>query len=456
MPSQAPAANTLWTEIIDTLQPQLPAHAFRTWLEPIRPSSIDDDVLHLTVPSRFFREWIEENYLKTLNATLRALTGLHHHIELQVDDRLPAERPTDPQLPSQTPSPPATQPEKRPATATALNPRYTFEQFIVGRANQFAQAAARAVAESPAQTYNPLFIYGGSGLGKTHIMQAVGNHLLRSRPDFQVFYVSAETFMNEMISSIQENDRIAFRRKYRGMDILLIDDVHFLEGKEATQEEFFHTFNTLYGSHKQIVLTSDRPPKELHTLEERLISRFEWGLVTDIQVPDLETRIAILRKKALADGIDVDPEVTEYIARHIKSNIRELEGSLIRLLAYASITSEEITLALAQHVLRDNLIRQSRPLTVSEIQKKVAQEFSLSLNDMLSPKRTKAIALPRQVAMYLARELTSASLIDLGRQFGGRDHTTVLHSFDKIRSLIETDHELGATVRKLRNSLDPT
>ena len=455
MPSQAPTAHTIWTDIIDTLQPQLPAQAFRTWLEPIRPFSLDDAALHLTVPSRFHREWIEENYLNTLNATLRAITGLQRSIEMQVDDLVPATRPTEALQPP-NPSPlPTEQSFKRSVTATALNPRYTFDQFIVGRANQFAQAAAHAVAESPAQTYNPLFIYGGSGLGKTHIMQAIGNHLLRSRPAFQVFYVSAETFMNEMISSIQENDRIAFRRKYRGMDILLIDDVHFLEGKEATQEEFFHTFNTLYDSHKQIVLTSDRPPKELHTLEERLISRFEWGLVTDIQVPDLETRIAILRKKAVADGIDIDPDVTEYIARHIKSNIRELEGSLIRLLAYASITSEDITLSLAQHVLRDSLIRQSRPLTVSEIQKKVAHEFSLTLNDMLSPKRTKAIALPRQVAMYLSRELTSASLIDLGRQFGGRDHTTVLHSFDKIRSLIETDHELGAVVRKLRNSLDP-
>ncbi len=453
-PASPPPLQTLWSEVAATLQQSMSAQAYRTWLEPIRPSALDDEALHLTVPSRFFREWIEENYLQTLTNTLRAVTGFHRRIQLTVDDRRPSARPADPPPAPPAPSPRPPSPPSPRTLSPALNPRYTFDQFIVGRGNQFAQAAARSVADTPAMTYNPLFIYGGSGLGKTHIMQAIGNHVRHIRPDLRVFYVSAETFMNEMISSIQENDRIAFRRKYRGVDLLLIDDVQFLQGKEATQEEFFHTFNTLYDSHKQIVLTSDRPPKELHTLEERLISRFEWGLVTDIQVPDLETRIAILRKKSAADGIDVEPEVTEYIAKHIKSNIRELEGSLIRLLAYASITGEDITLALTQHVLRDNLIPQSRPLTVADIQKKVCQHFGLPLSDLLSPKRTKAIALPRQVAMFLARELTNASLIDLGGQFGGRDHTTVIHACGKIRDLLDTDPELAATIRQLRSSLD--
>ena len=439
-------ADEAWNHILSSLQPRLSTQAFKTWLQPIRPLSLDSQTLHLAVPSRFFQDWIEENYMPSLAAALKSLLTDQHRITLAVDANHTPARPTDtrpplPPFPTSAPSVPA------------LNPRYTFDHFIVGRANQFAQAAARAVAEAPAKTYNPLFIYGSSGLGKTHIMQAIGNHLLQSRPTFNVFYVSAETFMNEMISSIQDNDRITFRRKYRGMDVLLLDDVHFLEGKEATQEEFFHTFNTLYDSHKQIVLTSDRPPKEIKTLEDRLLSRFEWGLVTDIQVPDLETRIAILRKKATADGIAIDDEVTEYVARNIKSNIRELEGSLIRLLAYASITGEDVTLSLAHRILRDHLSRQPAPVTIDHIQKAVAKQFDLSTNELLGPKRTKAIALPRQVAMFLARELTKSSLIDVGRRFGGRDHTTVMHACDKIRQIIEQDPHFGTTIDHLRRIL---
>ena len=450
VPSGDLSPDATWKFMIDQVKPRIPPQAFQTWLLPISANAFDQDTLILQVPHRFFREWIEENYLDVLTQILRDMDAGLHNLRFVVPDAAPTRTQPDPipirpQKIAKTPTHP---------NQTALNPRYTFDQFVVGRSNQFAQAAARAVADNPALTYNPLFIYGGSGLGKTHIMQAIGNRLLREDPSFKVFYISAETFMNEMISSIQDNDRLAFRRKYRSMDILLIDDVQFLEGKEATQEEFFHTFNHLHNNHRQIVLTSDRPPKEIRTLEERLISRFEWGLVTDIQLPDLETRIAILRKKAAVDQIDIDPHVTEYIARHVKSNIRELEGSLIRLLAFASITGQEISLQLAQDVLRDHLTTTARPLSIDTIQKAVAEHFGLKVTDMLSAKRTHIIAFPRQIAMYLARNLTTTSLMEIGRNFGGRDHTTVLHACDKISKLEKSDHDTRAALERLRGDLE--
>jgi chromosomal replication initiator protein len=450
----APTPDSLWQTILNALRVRVSPQAYKTWLEPIQPTALDSSALRLTVPTRFFQDWIDENYISALQAALHAATGDDRRIILSVSatQRPTRRRKTTPHHHhSPSPSPARPHPQLPP-----LNPRYTFDHFIVGRANQFAQAAARAVAENPASTYNPLFVYGGSGLGKTHIMQAIGNHLLLNRPDLAVFYVSAETFMNEMISSIQRNDRLAFRRKYRGMDILLLDDVHFLEGKEATQEEFFHTFNTLYDSHKQIVLTSDRSPKEIKTLQDRLLSRFEWGLVTDIQVPDLETRIAILRKKSSADGIDIPDDVTTYIAQHVNSNVRELEGSLIRLLAYASITGQDISLTLARKLLKDHLFHNAKPLSIATIQQVVADHYGLQTNDLLGPKRTKTIALPRQIAMYLSRELTKSSLVDIGRRFGGRDHTTVMHACDKLRSLQSSDPTLSETLHAIRSQLQPS
>jgi chromosomal replication initiator protein len=320
---------------------------------------------------------------------------------------------------------------------------------VVGGSNKFAHAAARAVAENPAHSYNPLFIYGGVGLGKTHIMQAIGNQVLGTKPELRVCYVSAEKFMNEMIYSIQHGSTIAFRNKYRGMDVLLIDDVQFLAGKESTQEEFFHTFNSLYDAHKQIVLTSDRPPKDIPTLEERLVSRFEWGLVTDIQAPDFETRVAILRKKAEGEDLEIPDEVFHMIAEAVKANIRELEGSLVKLIAFSSVTGQEITRELAGEVLKDLLVPEARTISVDDIKRVVAAHFKISPEALVSRKRTSAIAFPRQVAMYLARMLTNASLTDIGMAFGKRDHTTVMHACDKIGEKVRTDPNFQAVTDRL-------
>jgi chromosomal replication initiator protein len=338
--------------------------------------------------------------------------------------------------------------------STPLNPNYTFDHFVVGKSNQFAAAAARAVAEHPATAYNPLFIFGGSGLGKTHVMQAIGNEILRRSPNGSTLhYSSAESFMNEMIGAIQSSKTMDFRNKYRKIDVLLIDDVHFLQGKESTQEEFFHTFNALYDAHKQIVLTSDRPPKEIPTLEERLVSRFEWGLVTDIQAPDLETRIAILRKKAADDHLEIPDDVLEFIGSNVRSNIRELEGSLIRLLAFASLTDRDIDLPLARDVLKDFLKRQERLVSVEHIQRMVADHYGIPEEAMKVRKRTHSIAFPRQVAMYLCRELTGLSLTEIGSRFGGRDHTTVMHACEKIAGARDEDPQTRQNVQRLLSTL---
>jgi chromosomal replication initiator protein len=345
-------------------------------------------------------------------------------------------------------------PEGPPRRSTPLNPKYTFEHFVIGKSNQFAAAAARAVAEHPATAYNPLFIFGGSGLGKTHVMQAIGNHIAKnSQPGAVLHYSSAESFMNEMIGAIQSSRTMDFRNKYRKIDVLLIDDVHFLQGKESTQEEFFHTFNALYDAHKQIVLTSDRPPKEIPTLEERLVSRFEWGLVTDIQPPDLETRIAILRKKAQDDQLEIPDDVLEFIASNVRSNIRELEGSLIRLLAFASLTDSDIDLGLAREVLKDFLKRQERIVTVEHIQRIVADHYGIPEEAMKVRKRTSSIAFPRQVAMFLCRELTGLSLSEIGNRFGGRDHTTVMHACDRIGSARDEDPVTRQNLTRLLSTL---
>jgi chromosomal replication initiator protein len=348
---------------------------------------------------------------------------------------------------------------ERPAPPGAVNqgmpltPRFTFETFVVGNSNQFAHAASLSVAETPAVRYNPLFIYGGVGLGKTHLMQGIGNELLASGKLERVCYMSAEQFMNQMIEALQFGKTLEFRNKYRRMDLLLIDDVQFLQGKDATQEEFFHTFNALYDAHKQIVVTSDRPPKEIPTLEERLVSRFEWGLVVDIQPPDLETRIAILQHKASRNSLQLPQDVVLFIAKNVKSNVRELEGSLIRLIAHSSLNGSDITIELAEEVLKNILSHETVRITVERIQQEVAQEYGVSVEGLKSKKRTKTLTVPRQVAMYLCRQHTDLPLVEIGQAFGGRDHTTVIHACDKVENEIKEDRTIRLRVEQLRERI---
>jgi len=338
--------------------------------------------------------------------------------------------------------------------STPLNPKYTFDTFVIGNSNRFAHAASLAVAEAPAKAYNPLFIYGGVGLGKTHLMHAIGHFILDNNPDAKVLYVSSEKFTNELINSIRDDRNVQFRNKYRNIDVLLIDDIQFIAGKERTQEEFFHTFNALHEASKQIIISSDRPPKEIPTLEERLRSRFEWGLITDIQPPDLETRIAILRKKAKMENLEIPNEVMVYIAKKIKTNIRELEGALIRIMAYSSLTNKEINVELAKEALKDILPEsKAKKIDIPLIQKIVGEFYNLSIEDFKSKKRTRAVAYPRQIAMYLSRELTDHSLPKIGEEFGGRDHTTVLHAYDKISKDIEAKPSLKKRIDEIINKI---
>ncbi len=440
------SADEIWKQAVVLLDKKIDRHNIETWILPAKVLGIDEPYFTIGVPSKFFATWLEEHHSDIIKDALRQVSGRDFELRFSIlsSDRPPPEAAADP-MPAAT--------LRRSVVGTNLNPRYTFKSFVVGGSNKFAHAAARAVAENPAHSYNPLFIYGGVGLGKTHIMQAIGNQVLSNKPELRVCYVSAEKFMNEMIYSIQHGSTIAFRNKYRGMDALLIDDVQFLAGKESTQEEFFHTFNSLYDAHKQIVLTSDRPPKEIPTLEERLVSRFEWGLVTDIQPPDFETRVAILKKKAEADGLEIPDEVFHMIAEVAKSNIRELEGSLVKLVAFSSVTGQDITRDLAGEVLKDILLPETRIITVDDIKRVIAAHFKVSPEALVSRKRTTAIAFPRQVAMYLARMLTNASLADIGMAFGKRDHTTVMHACDKIGEKIRTDPSFQALTDRLVDTI---
>jgi chromosomal replication initiator protein len=439
-------ADEVWKQALTKLDKKIDRHNIETWILPTKALGMDETYFHIGVPSKFFATWLEEHHADIIRDALKQVSGRDFQLRFSImsSDRPPPEATSDP-TPTITP--------RRSAIGTNLNAKYTFKSFVVGGGNKFAHAAARAVAENPAHSYNPLFIYGGVGLGKTHIMQAIGNEVLNTKAELRVCYVSAEKFMNEMIYAIQHGTTIGFRNKYRGMDVLLIDDVQFLAGKESTQEEFFHTFNSLYDAHKQIVLTSDRPPKEIPTLEERLVSRFEWGLVTDIQAPDFETRVAILRKKAEAEGLDIPDDVSQMIAEAVKSNIRELEGSLVKLVAFSSVTGQEITRDMAAEVLKDILLPEARTITVDDIKRVVAAHYKISPDALVSRKRTSAIAFPRQVAMYLARMLTSASLTDIGMGFGKRDHTTVMHACDKIGEKVRTDPNFQTLLERLSDSI---
>ena len=428
----------IWAQLLETLKKHLNEQIFTSWFEPIECDSFESGKLILKVPNKIFEEWIGKHYLVLIKETLSDITHippeqLSIHFISSLDDRKSEQTIDVPVEPGPT-----------------LNLKCTFENFVVGASNQFAHAASLAIAESPAKAYNPLFIYGGVGLGKTHLMQAIGWFILgKPRKNLKVVYASTESFTNELINAIQNRKTLSFRNKYRRVDVLLIDDIHFLAGKESTQEEFFHTFNALYDAHKQIVVSSDRPPKEIPTLEERLVSRFDWGLVTDIQPPDLETRIAILRKKCLTQNFDVPEEVTLFIANKIKFNIRELEGALTTVVAFCSISKKPLNLETAKHAL-ENIIPKEKQITLDLIQSKVADYFDLHIMDMKKKNRSKNVALPRQIAMFLARELTEHSLPEIGENFGGRDHTTVLHACRKIDAGIQTDEELGRIVEELR------
>jgi chromosomal replication initiator protein len=440
----------LWHAALANIEKKISKPSFDTWLKSTKAHSLQGDLLIITAPNEFARDWLEERYSQLIAGILYEITGE----ELTVKFIIPQNQKdsdNDVQLP---PKKVKRDDDHGEFPQGILNQKYTFDTFVIGSGNRFAHAASLAVAEAPAKAYNPLFIYGGVGLGKTHLMHAIGHYVLDHNPAAKVVYLSSEKFTNEFINSIRDNKAENFRNKYRNVDILLIDDIQFLAGKESTQEEFFHTFNALHEESKQIIISSDRPPREIPTLEDRLRSRFEWGLITDITPPDLETRIAILRKKARAEGLDIPNEVMLYIANQIDTNIRELEGALIRVVAYSSLINKDINANLAAEALKD-IIPSSKPrvITILDIQKTVGELFSVKLEDFKAKKRTKSLAFPRQIAMYLSRELTDYSLPKIGEEFGGRDHTTVIHAHEKISKLLQSDAQLQRQMKELHELL---
>jgi chromosomal replication initiator protein len=452
----------LWQRVLSQIEGKVSRRTFETWFRPTRLVGEEDHSLTVGVPDPLFEEWITSNYLPLIRETLtevgkpdcavvfrdgsargpeavaRHLSG-HMNVANGSGNGLPA-------------------PESLSAVngalrAPSVNPRFTFENFVVGTSNQFAYAACRAVADSPSTTYNPLYIHGGVGLGKTHLMQAVGNHLAARNPRIRVSYLSAERFMNEMITAIRFKRTQDFRERYRSMDVLLIDDIQFLEGKEGTQEEFFHTFNHLYESQKQIVISSDCPPKDISTLEERLRSRFEWGLLADIQLPEVETKVAILRKKAAESAINLPDDLALFIASRVKSNIRELEGCLTKLIAYASLTDRPLGMELAEECLRDIIVTEEQPLSVDRIQTVVADHFNMKISTLKARSNSRSVTVPRQIAMFLCKDLLDISFPELGKRFGGKHHSTVIHSVRKVRTEMSRDESFRKVVHTLRDGL---
>jgi len=435
----------LWEQLLEKIEQKVNRHSFNTWFRPTRLLFHAGNTLAIEVPNVHFRDWLTRHYSGVIHESLNDL----HRGETEVvfeSSRAPAVGPPVPQPGADSTAPGDSHP------SPALNPKYTFDTFVVGASNQFAHAAARAVAEAPSRAYNPLFIYGGVGLGKTHLLHAIGSQILDQPSRVKLVYISAEKFMNDLINAIRYDRILDFRSRYRSIDVLLIDDIQFIAGKERTQEEFFHTFNALYDAQKQIVISSDSPPREIPTLEERLHSRFEWGLTADIQAPDLETKVAILRKKAEAEKVLIPDNVAIFIASKIKSNVRELEGSLIRLVAYSSLTGRPIDLELVQEVLRDLLARDEKTVTLDMIQKFVADRFNLKLSDLKARNNAKSVAFPRQIAMYLAKNLTQSSLPEIGKGFGGKHHSTVIHSIRKIQSMRKMDADFDNLVRGFLDS----
>jgi chromosomal replication initiator protein len=454
-------ASEAWARILERARPLLPDQTFRMWLERTEPIALSQEALAVETADKFAAEWIEAKYGELLGDVAERLFGRRLSIVFQPQPG--SESSGRPSYAGSASVPGVARPANSvapasvamPAVGSPLNERYSFDRFVVGSNNQLAAAACRAVAEAPARMYNPLFIYGGVGLGKTHLMHAIGHALTGRDTSKRTAYVSSERFTNDLIGSIQDGRMADFRRRYREIDLLLIDDVHFLSEKERTQEEFFHTFNALHDAQRQIVVTSDRPPKEIPGLEERLVSRFEWGLVTDIKPPDFETRVAILRKKAEDDQIALADEVLDFIARNCRSNVRELEGAVIKLLAYSSLTRREITTALAREALDGVLDPASRRTELSPeiIRGRVAENWGVSVDGLISKRRTKELTVPRQVAMFLIRELLDLPLVEIGKLFGGRDHSTVIHAIHKVREDAATDQEFGARLQALRTDL---
>ncbi len=437
----------LWLATLEKIEEKISKPSFDTWLKDTKAESLEGSTLTITAPNEFARDWLEEQYSQLIQKVLLEVTGAKLNLKLIVLDTIIEED----NKPKPKQKPPINDVHDG---KTMLNPKYTFDTFVIGSGNRFAHAASLAVAEAPAKAYNPLFIYGGVGLGKTHLMHAIGHYVLEHNKNAKVVYLSSEKFTNEFIDAIMENKTANFRNKYRSVDVLLIDDIQFIAGKESTQEEFFHTFNALHEENKQIIISSDRPPKEIPTLEDRLRSRFEWGLITDITPPDLETRIAILTKKAKAEGLDIPSEVMLYIANQIDTNIRELEGALIRVVAYSSLVNRDIDASLAADALKD-IIPNNKPrvITIPAIMEVVGEKYNVKKEDFLAKKRTKSIAFPRQIAMYLSRELTDLSLPKIGEEFGGRDHTTVIHAHEKIARLVENDSLLAREIEEIKQEL---
>ena len=444
--------DALWDQVLSHMEKKVSKPSYDTWLKSTKASSLQGDTLVITAPNEFARDWLEGRYTHLIASVLYEVVGEELIVKFIIPQNQNSNDIGFEQQPKKTNN---KNDDHNDFPQHMLNKKNNFDTFVIGSGNRFAHAASLAVAEAPAKAYNPLFIYGGVGLGKTHLMHAIGHYVLEHNPSAKVVYLSSEKFTNEFINSIRDNKAVEFRNKYRNVDVLLIDDIQFLAGKESTQEEFFHTFNTLHEESKQIVISSDRPPKEIPTLEDRLRSRFEWGLITDITPPDLETRIAILRKKAKAEGLDIPNEVMLYIANQIDSNIRELEGALIRVVAYSSLINKDINADLAAEALKD-IIPSSKPkiITIYDIQKAVGEQYNVKLDDFKAKKRTKSVAFPRQIAMYLSRELTDFSLPKIGDEFGGRDHTTVIHAHEKISKLVQTDSQLQQHIKEINNRLN--
>jgi chromosomal replication initiator protein len=440
---------SIWDQILSRVETKVNRHSFYTWFKPTALVADGGSAITVRVPNPLFKDWLTKHYSVVLS---EALAEVHRQGALLV---FVAEGVPIAAAPAEEDPPAAdtgSEASGAPTTAGGLNPRYTFDTFIVGSSNQFAHAACRAVAEAPSRSYNPLFIYGGVGLGKTHLMHAIGHYVLQHDPSLRLTYISSERFMNEMINALRYDRILDFRERYRSVDVLLVDDIQFVSGKEGTQTEFFHTFNALYDAQKQIVLTSDHPPHEIPALEERLRSRFEWGLIADIQPPDIETRVAILKRKAEAEAVPLPDSVAMYIAGRIKSNIRELEGSLIRLIAYASLTGREISLELTQEVLKHFLDQDEKAVTIETIQRFVSDYYQLRVADLKSRNNSKSVAMPRQIAMYLCKSLTSASLPEIGRSFGGKHHSTVIHSLKKVEELRKRDGDFNSLINNFLES----
>src|SRR5687767_7229054 len=433
-------AGNIWDRVLSRIEAKVNRHSFYTWFKPTSFVADETGAIRVRVPTPLFRDWLTKHYAAVLAEALGEVDRPGSQVVFVTDDGTPAPEPTP------APPPIVAAAEDDEDDDVGLGPRYSFDTFIVGPSNQFAHAACRAVAEAPSRSYNPLFIYGGVGLGKTHLMHAIGHYVLNHLRSLKLTYISSERFMNEMINAVRYDRILDFRERYRSVDVLLVDDIQFIAGKEGTQNEFFHTFNALYDAQKQIVISSDCPPHEIPSLEERLRSRFEWGLIADIQSPDLETKVAILKKKAETEGIPLPDPVAIYIAGKIKSNIRELEGSLIRLIAYASLTGREISLQLAQDVLRNVLQNDERAVTIEGIQKFVSDYYQLKLIELKSRNNSKSVAMPRQIAMYLCKNLTNASLPEIGRSFGGKHHSTVIHSIRKIEDLRQRDGDFNSLI----------